>query len=273
MDRTLSEPPNKLRKLNNEPSSSLSFDVLTIIVGFCDTREWLSLSYTCKSLNELKFNKELMKNKKRTLRSDITSEEIDKYFSLCRGTLFNVSLNKNKEYINKSVKDDHFVHLEGIHALDLSYCYSVSDKAFSHLTGIHTLDMSNCSQETITDKAFSHLTGIHTLQMVRCTQQTITDKAFSHLTGVNTLHMNYCSQETITGKAITHLAGIHTLNMSDCTQIPITDEIFSHLAGIHTLYPGRRLQRAFNRIHKMMTDDSDPDSFRETGTSAKALTG
>jgi hypothetical protein len=40
-----------------------------------------------------------------------------------------------------------------------------TDDDFVHLRGIHTLDMSKCTQSTITDKAFVHLRGIHTLYM------------------------------------------------------------------------------------------------------------
>ena len=42
-------------------------------------------------------------------------------------------------------------------------CSEITDKAFIHLKGIHTLNMSDCKQ--ITDKAFVHLKGIHTFEM------------------------------------------------------------------------------------------------------------
>ena len=38
-----------------------------------------------------------------------------------------------------------------------------SDADFVHLAGIHTLNMSYCTQATITDAALSHLAGIHNL--------------------------------------------------------------------------------------------------------------
>ena len=70
-------------------------------------------------------------------------------------------------YGNLTITDADFVHLRGIHTLNMSYCYQVtiSDAAFAHLRGIHTLDISYCGQATITDAAFAHLRGIHTLNM------------------------------------------------------------------------------------------------------------
>jgi hypothetical protein len=67
----------------------------------------------------------------------------------------------------KDLRDADFVHLRGIHTLDMSFCFqaTITDGAFVHLRGIHTLDMSNCNQATITDGAFAHLRGVHTLTM------------------------------------------------------------------------------------------------------------
>jgi hypothetical protein len=41
---------------------------------------------------------------------------------------------------------------------------SITDAAFVHLAGIHTLDMRSCHQATITDACVSHLVGINTLK-------------------------------------------------------------------------------------------------------------
>ena len=49
-------------------------------------------------------------------------------------------------------------------------CNQITDAAFVHLCGIHTLDMSHCNQ--ITDAAFVHLCGIHILTMIGCDQFT-----------------------------------------------------------------------------------------------------
>ena len=51
------------------------------------------------------------------------------------------------------------------------------DADFVHLAGLHTLDMSYCHQGTITDAAFAHLRGIHTLNMGYCSQRAITNAA------------------------------------------------------------------------------------------------
>ena len=129
--------------------------------------------------------------------------------------------------------DADFVHLRGVHTLDISFCYGVTDAAFAHLAGIHTLIMERCSG--ITDAAFAHLAGIHTLDMSKCSQETITDAAFAHLGGIHTLKMRWCRQNTITDAAFAHLGGIHTLDMRYCKQYTITDAAFAHLAGIREL--------------------------------------
>ena len=66
--------------------------------------------------------------------------------------------------------DADFVHFEGLHTLDMSYCdqAGITDAAFEHLKGIHTLNMEGCDQAGITDAAFAHLKGIHTLNMSAC---------------------------------------------------------------------------------------------------------
>ena len=158
----------------------------------------------------------------------------------------------------KDLKDDDFVHLKGIHTLNMSFCEEIYDEHLYHLKGIHTLDMRECSNITakgyvhlrgihtlimhhgnnITDDAFAHLEGIHTLDMHLCFRNTslirskITDKAFVHLKGIHTLNMLWCDK--ITDKAFVHLKGIHTLNMGGCKRI--TDAALVHLKGIHTLH-------------------------------------
>ena len=223
--------PLKIERVEREDSvyqidSLLCKDIWRNVIEFCDTRQWLSLSYTCKGINQSKFNRSLMSNKKRTLKVTLKSDEIGHYFRLAQGTLFNVDLNQG---VDTNVTDEHFQFLEGIHTLHMSHCEKITDKAFAHLKGIHTLNMSFCDQHTITDKAFVHLTGIHTLNISCC--KNITDDAFIHLKGIHTLDMRCC--EELTGNALSHLTGIHTLNMSGCSNI--TDEAFIHLKGIQTL--------------------------------------
>ena len=121
------------RKLTNEICSILCKDTWSKIVEFCDTREWLKLSYTCKGINQFKFNLSLMFNKKRTLVKMMERQAIRYFFRLSKGTLFNVDMG------DPNVVDDHFQFLEGIHTLDISGCEQITDNAFLHLTGIHTL--------------------------------------------------------------------------------------------------------------------------------------
>ena len=75
----------------------------------------------------------------------------------------------------------------------------VTCAAFVHLRGIHTLNMHSCNQVGITDEAFAHLKGIHALYMSNCTQEGITDAAFAHIIGVahnsvEILDISRCSQ-------------------------------------------------------------------------------
>ena len=83
----------------------------------------------------------------------------------------------------------------------MSWCSeaSISDAAFVHLAGIHTLDMSWCShgQVSISDAALVHLAGIRSLDMSRCSQAAIMDGAFAYRAGIHTLEMSLCSQATI----------------------------------------------------------------------------
>jgi len=52
----------------------------------------------------------------------------------------------------------------------MSYCNQagITDAAFVHLAGIHTLNISFCVQAGITDSAFAHLAGIHRLRALGC---------------------------------------------------------------------------------------------------------
>ena len=102
--------PLKIERVEQEESSIyeitswLCSDVWSNIVEFCDTKEWLQLSYTCKGINRFKFNRLLMSNKVRKLQGTLNKKEIKHWFRLGRGTLFNVHLNKNN-----CVEDDHFL--------------------------------------------------------------------------------------------------------------------------------------------------------------------
>ncbi len=152
-----------------------------------------------------------------------------------RATKANISVEYSDPQVHNATVDADFVHFEGIHTLDMSFCSQadITDAAFVHLKGIHTLKMWCCSQAGITDAAFVHLKGIHTLEINGWNQNGITDAAFVHLKGVHTLNMTQCYQ--ITDAAFIHLKGVHTLSMMECN---ITNDALSHLKGIHTLDMG-----------------------------------
>ena len=118
------------------------------------------------------------------------------------------------------------------------FCWQsiITDADFVHLRGIHTLDMTDCIQEGITDAAFAHLRGIHTLDMSGCYQEGISDAAFVNLRGIHELDMSFCNQEGITDAAFVRLRGIHTLDMSNCDQSNITRSTITHLGRIRCLW-------------------------------------
>jgi hypothetical protein len=95
------------------------------------------------------------------------------------------------------IVDADFIHIRGdlrtrLHTVNMWGCNAVTDAAFVHLRGIHTLDISWCTQPTITDAAFVHLRGIHTLNIQGCNQSTITQKAVTHLVGIRDLCTREC---------------------------------------------------------------------------------
>ena len=100
-------------------------------------------------------------------------------------TCFPFAKSANISY-RTDLTDAAFVHLKGIHTLDMHECNQITDAAFAHLKGIHTLDMGECNQDTITDAAFVHLKGIHTLQMRDWRQ--ITPTIRTHLQGCNIIY-------------------------------------------------------------------------------------
>ena len=93
----------KSDEMNLEIGSELCKDTWSKIVEFCDTREWLKLSYTCKGINQFKFNLSLMFNKKRTLVKMMERQAIRYFFRLSKGTLFNVDMGDPNVVDRKSV--------------------------------------------------------------------------------------------------------------------------------------------------------------------------
>jgi hypothetical protein len=63
----------------------------------------------------------------------------------------------------------------------MRWCTQITDAAFVHLAGIHTLDMSYCNQHTITDVGLLHLGGIKILKIYYCDQPTITFASVTRL--------------------------------------------------------------------------------------------
>ena len=202
------------------------------ILGFFDTRAARAIRLVCSEFREAVAVALWADAKTRIARNAGAWRA-----SFPRAIKANISVEYSDTLRHNAFVDADFVHFEGLHMLDMSWCSQagITDAAFAHLKGIHTLNMSNCTQAGITDAAFAHLEGIHKLNMSSCSQAGITDTAFAHLKGIHKLNMSSCSQAGITDTSFAHLKGIHTLHMRNCSQEGITDAAFAHLDSIYTL--------------------------------------
>jgi hypothetical protein len=188
--------------------------VVGLIIDFLDTRAWIQFSYTCAAVNAFKTVKAHMIRKMRTLvhcTHDPWLSRALNWLRLAQGTLFNVDFSYRYR-----LTDAFLEPLAGtIHTLNMDGCNLVTGAAFVHLRGIHTLDMSHCKQETITDDALTHLDGISGLDISYCDQ--ITDAAFAHFAGLDALGMASC--RSVKSETLLHLKGIRRLDISYCDQI------------------------------------------------------
>jgi hypothetical protein len=231
-------------------------DALSVIIDYLDTPDWLQFSYTCRRINQFKYDGSIMWRKKRTMLNEIIRHRdrgraaVRRSFRAATGTLFNVSIQFSDfadddllacirgtihtfdmTYCEQDeISDRTLEHMEGtIRVLRMSRCYQITDAAFRHLAGtIEELDISYCT--ALTDAAFQHLGGLRRLAMAGCKQETLTDRAFTHLRGLCHLDMSWCTQ--LTDHAFEPLTGtLLTLNMRRCVQRAITDRAFSHVGG------------------------------------------
>jgi hypothetical protein len=129
-------------------------DCLGIVVSFLDTFDWIQFSYTCRAANSLKYVKHLMIHKKRSfLQQPESLEKALQSLTAAKGTLFNADFSRAPmlDYMTLRQIDDRFLApLAGtIHTLNLTRCNLVTDRAYVHLTGLHALDISHCDQLTV----------------------------------------------------------------------------------------------------------------------------
>ena len=68
--------------------------------------------------------------------------------SFPHATKANIFVEHSIPQVHNAIVDADFVHIEGIHTLDMTLCCKadITDAAFVHFKGIHTLNMSGCSK-------------------------------------------------------------------------------------------------------------------------------
>jgi Leucine-rich repeat (LRR) protein len=224
-------------------------DVWVVIISFLNTHSWFQLSYTCKYMNDLKYDQLVMVHKKKSIKRYIETNN-GQIFQNCKDILFNIDLNSNSTlnddcfrsfdhvisltmfgWCHRTVTDSAFQYLPNLRILDISWSSksSITDKAFSYVPNLQVLDISGCEQKLITDSVFAYLPNLNTLVMSRCSQ--ITDGAFRYLTNLKSLDMSYCTQLTITDQAFKQLKNIQMLTIRGCLQRSISDEIFWFIRG------------------------------------------
>ncbi len=122
-------------------------DILTLIVSYLDTKEWIQFSYCCSEIYVLKEKEEVMIKKQYTFNGSIS------YDSTMKKNF------KNVKIVNGD--DDSLAYFQGVKIVDITNSKEITNSAFIHLKGIESLDMMNCNK--ITDSAFVHLKGIKKL--------------------------------------------------------------------------------------------------------------
>ena len=116
----------------------------------------------------------------------------------------NVIVPQRKLKINISgstLSDAAFAPLNNwIHTLKMQRCNQITDGAFVHLRGIHILDMTDCNQMGITDAAFiplRQISNLRTLIMRNCNQVGITGIELCNLNKLRLLNANGCNLITL----------------------------------------------------------------------------
>lgn len=132
---------------------------------------------------------------------------------------------------NIEIRNDDFVHLQGLEKLNMSKCTLLIDNAaLAHLTGsIRHLNISCCFG--ITDDGLAYLAGIVSLNI---SLSYITDAGFAHLRGIRILDTSY---NDISDNALSFLTGIEELYMSYCfrvTDAGIARKLFFATYVFHT---------------------------------------
>ena len=109
------------------------------ILGFFDTREARAIRLVCVELREA-----VAVVPWADMGTRITGNVGGWRASFPRATKANISVKYSYPQVHNAIVDADFVHFEGIHTLDMSYCRQagITSAAFVHLKGIHKLDMS-----------------------------------------------------------------------------------------------------------------------------------
>ena len=99
------------------------------------------------------------------------------FFTMTEANVLRLVCSEMREAVTEAGWNDEATRIEGslaawracfpkARAATVNERLDLTDADFVHLKGIHKLDMRACSQMGITDGAFVHLKGIHTLFMI-----------------------------------------------------------------------------------------------------------
>lgn len=141
----------------------IPFELVGEICHFLSTRDFLSLTQTCRKCRELLFEKSVMTGKPFKMKKTQEALEI---FRILSWKVYHLDLNENV-----NVKDEDFKLLTGIQTLNMNKCFQpwITNDCFIHLEGIQKLNISHCAQ--ITPDSTLFLRTVPSLKADSCSYQ------------------------------------------------------------------------------------------------------
>jgi tetratricopeptide (TPR) repeat protein len=161
-----------------------NLDIWMVVIEHLDTRSWIQLSYTCSTINRLKYNENLMINKQKTLKFSALLKTFNQTDS---NMVFNLrivepedrKLNANYNMFSSmhhltilnvkkcnTITDAELKLLPNLTILNASYCQKITGEQIKQMTRLKVLLISFCSQ--ITDEVFKDLNNLEILDVFKC---------------------------------------------------------------------------------------------------------